>query len=281
MYCEAFVHEIKPRKSKENNATSFEDPDYVMVEKKSPRKRRQKKQEIDLSPEKFVNLNEVTEPLLCKLCPKMFLSHMDLGLHSKMHNDDGFFSCHMCDYRKDTKKTFQIHIKSHDLYKCEKCSRILKSKLCAYKHSKSHSVENTVQCEICGKNLKKQCLPIHKKILHSDDRNALITKCPICSKEYQNPSSLRQHYSAIHKELGIDVSVVCDICGMRLSCKGKLPQHLRTHTGDKPFACEACPKRFIAKDILAAHMRVHTGEKPYECKFCGKKFAIARRTGIT
>lgn len=249
------------------------DPDFEFDEKPSWPKKRETRSEQELKLEKFINLNEVTKPLICKFCSKPFLTHLDFGFHSKVHNADGFFSCHMCDYRKDIKKTFKVHIKSHDLYKCEKCNRILKSRLCAYKHSKSHSVQTNVQCEICGKHLKKQCLSIHKKILHSDDRASQITKCPICDKEYQNPSSLRQHYSAIHKELGIDVSVVCDICGMRLSCKGKLPQHLRTHTGDKPFACNICPKKFIAKDILAAHMRVHTGEKPYECKFCAKKFA--------
>nr|XP_023023099.1 zinc finger protein 728-like [Leptinotarsa decemlineata] len=271
--CKIKTLELKLKKPRKKSQVSMEDPDFVMLDKKIPRKKREIKSEPDITLEKFVNLNEVTEPLVCKICSMTYMSHVDFGLHSRVHNEDGLFSCHMCDYRKDAKKTFKIHIKSHDLFKCEKCGRILKSKLCAYKHSKSHSGNNTVQCEICGKHLKKQCLPIHKKILHCDDRNALITKCPICSKEYQNPSSLRQHYSAIHKELGIDVSVVCDICGMRLSCKGKLPQHLRTHTGDKPFACDFCPKKFIAKDILAAHLRVHTGEKPYECGFCGKKFA--------
>ncbi|XP_050516865.1 zinc finger protein 239-like [Diabrotica virgifera virgifera] len=251
-----------------------DDPDFIdESEIKPPTKKRGRRVDTEIVLEKFINLNEVTKPLICKFCSKAFLTHVEFGIHSREHNSDGTFSCHLCDYKKDNKKSFKIHIKSHDLYKCEKCSKILKSRLCAYKHSRSHIVENTVQCEICGKNLKKQCLSIHKKILHSEDRANLITRCPICDKEYQNPSSLRQHYSAFHKELGIDVSVVCDICGMRLSCKGKLPQHVRTHTGDKPFACHLCPKKFIAKDILAAHMRVHTGEKPYECQFCGKRFA--------
>ncbi|XP_057661585.1 zinc finger protein ZFP2-like isoform X33 [Diorhabda carinulata] len=266
--------EAPSSKTKRKTSQRTQDPDFIFQEtnkNKEHKQKRQKNPEREYNLDQIVNLNEITQPLICKICSKAFLTHVEYGYHSRIHNEDGLYSCHLCEYSVDTKHAFKKHVKTHDVFKCEKCDKILKTKFSADKHVKSHQTPTTVQCELCGKHLKKQCLYLHKRSLHSD--NKTLAKCPICGKEYQNSGSLRQHYSAFHKEMGIDMSVVCDICGMRLSCKATLAQHLRTHTGDKPFACQSCPRKFISKDILVAHLRVHTGEKPYICKYCGKRFA--------
>ncbi|XP_057661561.1 zinc finger protein 37-like isoform X11 [Diorhabda carinulata] len=243
-------------------------------EKPGKKKKRGRNIKLDLIKiEKFVNLNEVPEPVNCKQCGQTFQTHIDLGMHSICHSKDNLYTCHMCDFSKDKKSVFKNHIRSHDLWKCEKCGKIFKIKRCAYKHSKTHNAKSFVQCEICGKDVRNVYLDTHKKLVHADEKNIQIYKCHLCDKAYKNSTALKGHYSYNHKEYGVDTSVICDICGMRLSCKGKLGQHLRTHTGDRPFPCTICPRKFISKDILRAHMRVHTGEKPYVCMYCGKKFA--------
>uniref|UniRef100_A0A6P7EZN2 Gastrula zinc finger protein XlCGF8.2DB-like n=1 Tax=Diabrotica virgifera virgifera TaxID=50390 RepID=A0A6P7EZN2_DIAVI len=112
---------------------------------------------------------------------------------------------------------------------------------------------------------------VHMEILQ--DGRLLKHQCKICLKSYLYESGLKLHYSSHHRELGIDYSVICDVCGKSLSCKSKLKQHLRTYTGDKPFPCPICSRKFITKDLIISHMRVHTGEKPYVCMYCGKEFA--------
>ncbi|XP_077455451.1 zinc finger and BTB domain-containing protein 7B isoform X2 [Stigmatopora argus] len=64
----------------------------------------------------------------------------------------------------------------------------------------------------------------------------------------------------------------CPVCQKIIHGAGKLPRHMRTHTGEKPFQCSACGVRFTRNDKLKIHMRKHTGERPYSCPHCTARF---------
>nr|CAI5857430.1 unnamed protein product [Callosobruchus analis] len=96
--------------------------------------------------------------------------------------------------------------------------------------------------------------------------------CKVCHKHYESLPGLQRHMYSQHNDKGDDWSVICDICGKKISSKEKLKYHMRTHSGYRPFQCAKCPKRFPKKDQLKEHERVHTGEKPFMCMYCGKKF---------
>ncbi|XP_061572922.1 zinc finger and BTB domain-containing protein 7B [Cololabis saira] len=64
----------------------------------------------------------------------------------------------------------------------------------------------------------------------------------------------------------------CPVCQKIIHGAGKLPRHMRTHTGEKPFQCPACGVRFTRNDKLKIHMRKHTGERPYPCPHCPARF---------
>ncbi|XP_076060152.1 uncharacterized protein LOC143036544 isoform X11 [Oratosquilla oratoria] len=63
----------------------------------------------------------------------------------------------------------------------------------------------------------------------------------------------------------------CEICGRQFSSRRNLAVHMRSHTGERPYACPHCPYRSATNSNLKAHVRVHTGERPYQCPYCPYK----------
>lgn len=104
----------------------------------------------------------------------------------------------------------------------------------------------------------------------------------ICGLGFYHIDDLVSHITDTHLLNGTTIGFVCSWkdCsrnGLPFKAKYKLINHIRVHTGEKPFNCShpGCGKSFARAENLKIHVRTHTGERPFACEFkgCDKRFA--------
>ncbi|XP_062258927.1 zinc finger E-box-binding homeobox 2a isoform X3 [Platichthys flesus] len=115
----------------------------------------------------------------------------------------------------------------------------------------------------------------------TDDFAQLLT-CPYCDRGYKRLTSLREHIKYRHGKN--EESFACPLCSDTFSHRTQLERHMTSHkaprdqppseeAGNRKFKCSECGKAFKYKHHLKEHLRIHSGEKPYECSNCKKRFS--------
>ncbi|KAI9019720.1 hypothetical protein DFJ74DRAFT_674159 [Hyaloraphidium curvatum] len=114
------------------------------------------------------------------------------------------------------------------------------------------------------------------------DRQPSVAKkeCPVCQKKVTNlPNHLKSHSD--------EKPFCCERCGTRFKRQGDMKKHvadvrckprntLQKAPPKRLFACTSCDKTFTRHYNLVRHQMVHTGVKPYNCELCSSSFALKK-----
>jgi len=76
------------------------------------------------------------------------------------------------------------------------------------------------------------------------------------------------------------VPLRCHECGKMFTRQMRYDEHLRTHTGERPYICNFadCNKTFIRKTHVERHVLTHLDVKPVACSAgCGKTFTTLQK----
>lgn len=140
---------------------------------------------------------------------------------------------------------------------------------------------NTFMCEICGKLFtSKQKLQCHLRI-HTGEKPF---KCGSCEASFRYLRA-KKHHEESHSDEPKPQTIRCEICGKKFLRATYLAEHLKTHSGVKPWRCDSCPKSFLSSSMLDRHARSHIRkelkEKAFQLSVNGRPTMIRLRTEIT
>uniref|UniRef100_A0A3Q3ATA7 Zinc finger E-box binding homeobox 2a n=1 Tax=Kryptolebias marmoratus TaxID=37003 RepID=A0A3Q3ATA7_KRYMA len=117
----------------------------------------------------------------------------------------------------------------------------------------------------------------------TDDFAQLLT-CPYCERGYKRLTSLKEHIRYRHEKMeeSFTCPLCTDAFTQRAQLERHMTSHkpvtdqpplLSEGAANRKFKCSECGKAFKYKHHLKEHLRIHSGEKPYECSNCKKRFS--------
>uniref|UniRef100_UPI0037E7EF7E zinc finger E-box-binding homeobox 2a isoform X2 n=1 Tax=Semicossyphus pulcher TaxID=241346 RepID=UPI0037E7EF7E len=124
----------------------------------------------------------------------------------------------------------------------------------------------------------------HDLLSGTPDDFAQLLTCPYCDRGYKRLTSLKEHIKYRHEknEESFSCPLCADTFSHRTQLERHMTTHkpapdqpllLNDAAGNRKFKCSECGKAFKYKHHLKEHLRIHSGEKPYECSNCKKRFS--------
>lgn len=181
---------------------------------------------MKLEENKF-NLSAANTEHECNICNKSF----DSSAHLLEHYEEHFSKCTICMALLSNKESLKSHMEQNHGLKDEV-------------PKKDKKIPKT------SNKTKKESLSKQSDEMFSDDDLGVRAEGDV---NQEGTGSKRKKWTP----------KVCKECGKAYRTNYKLMEHMRQHTGEKPYKCSSCDKAFRSKIGLAQHEAKHTGKKMF------------------
>ncbi|XP_051262690.1 zinc finger protein 407 [Dicentrarchus labrax] len=215
----------------------------------------------------------------CVKCTDRFESEQDLFFHIKEKHEELLREVNK--YVLEDTEQINREREENQGSVCKYCGKVCKSSnsMAFLAHIRTHTGSKPFTCKICNFATAQLGDARNHVKRHLGMREY---KCDICGwafvmKKHLSTHLLGKHGVGQRKERKFE----CDLCERSFSEKWALNNHMKLHSGEKPYKCAwpSCHYAFLNLSAMKDHYRTHTGEKSYLCDLCG--FAGGTRHALT
>nr|XP_013189846.1 unnamed protein product [Amyelois transitella] len=215
----------------------------------------------------------------CRYCGRHFQCKVEILSHFKTHIE---FVCDICGKVALKKSVLERHMRVRHLpHICKICNITFKTKRSHRSHiQKKHIKSRTedafcVECNVQFDNVPTYKMHLNTSVKHKPKSNVKYP-CPECHKLFNKKMNMKYHYNYAHTGR---TKFYCEACAKYFLNNYQLRRHKAAfHDKIKPLKnkfCPHCGRGFSERRILNNHIRTHTGERPFVCAVCGAAFTQA------
>ncbi|XP_068426870.1 zinc finger protein 407 [Clinocottus analis] len=215
----------------------------------------------------------------CVKCTDRFATEQDLFVHIKEKHEELLREVNK--YVLEDTEQINREREENQGSVCKYCGKVCKSSnsMAFLAHIRTHTGSKPFMCKICNFATAQLGDARNHVKRHLGMREY---KCDICGwafvmKKHLSTHLLGKHGVGQRKERKFE----CELCDRSFSEKWALNNHMKLHSGEKPYKCAwpSCHYAFLNLSAMKDHYRTHTGEKSYLCDLCG--FAGGTRHALT